>query len=404
MPRQFTHLAFILFIITALSGIWLRTFPYVTSFINYDHVLHGHSHIAILGWAFFGLYLIFLKILWPTLKQKKHAIILGYVIFFVSLIMFFAFLYEGYATYSIIMSTIHIFVEYWAIVFIFRRLKEHKELPTISKLFVKGALISLFLSTLGPFALGYLGATGLKESPLFDMSIYYFLHFQYNGFLTLFLIGLFFTILSLKNIPFLYSRAKTGFWVYFIALFPWFVSAILWADLGGFARVIAAIGSIGQFIGVILLITAFLPTMKDVKTKFTRIVQISLYITIAFLLAKSMMELGLIYPKLSELVFDTRSVIIGYLHLTLLGFISLFIITQFYMVRLTDVYHKTTLYGMFVFLAGFIINELVLFLLGLSSWTKAFSIPNASAWLLFASILLMIGICFYWVSVNRKHT
>src|SRR5690625_2567450 len=88
MPRQFTHLAFILFIITALSGIWLRTFPYVTSFINYDHVLHGHSHIAILGWAFFGLYLIFLKILWPTLKQKKHAIILGYVIFFVSLLCF----------------------------------------------------------------------------------------------------------------------------------------------------------------------------------------------------------------------------------------------------------------------------------------------------------------------------
>src|SRR5690625_2031843 len=108
MPRQFTHLAFILFIITALSGIWLRTFPYVTSFINYDHVLHGHSHIAILGWAFFGLYLIFLKILWPTLKQKKHAIILGYVIFFVSLIMFFAFLYEGYATYSIIMKVMRL--------------------------------------------------------------------------------------------------------------------------------------------------------------------------------------------------------------------------------------------------------------------------------------------------------
>src|SRR5690625_4384655 len=110
MPRQFTHLAFILFIITALSGIWLRAFPYVTSFINYDHVLHGHSHIAILGWAFFGLYLIFLKILWPTLKQKKHAIIIGYVIFFVSLIMFFSFFYYGFVSYLIIISNIHNFL------------------------------------------------------------------------------------------------------------------------------------------------------------------------------------------------------------------------------------------------------------------------------------------------------
>src|SRR5690625_5809656 len=112
MPRQFTHLAFILFIITALSGIWLRTFPYVTSFINYDHVLHGHSHIAILGWAFFGLYLIFLKILWPTLKQKKHAIILGYVIFFVFLIMFFSFLYVCYSFYFFIILSFYFFFLY----------------------------------------------------------------------------------------------------------------------------------------------------------------------------------------------------------------------------------------------------------------------------------------------------
>src|SRR5690625_5868163 len=71
-------------------------------------------------------------------------------IFTVSILMFIAFLYEGYAMYSIIMSTIHIFVEYWAIVYIYRQLKKQDHLPHVGKLFIHGSLIALFISTLAP--------------------------------------------------------------------------------------------------------------------------------------------------------------------------------------------------------------------------------------------------------------
>src|SRR5699024_32980 len=239
--------------------------------IPYTNVLHAHSHLAILGWAFLGTFIIFLSIQWDYNKRKKEAKAISVTLFITSLVMFIAFLYQGYGLVSIILSTLHIFVEYWTASFIFRHLKmgsfrsqisnlfikgsffsllllslvtffftsivmfiaflyqgyglvsiilstlhifveywtasfifRHLKMGAfrsqISNLFIKGSLVALLLSSLGPFALGYISSTGMKESAFFDMAIYFYLHFQYNGLLYLFLIGLLITILHYKKI------------------------------------------------------------------------------------------------------------------------------------------------------------------------------------------------------------
>src|SRR5690625_7102095 len=77
MPRYFVHATFFLFMVTAVSGMWMRWYPFLSNpLIAYDHVLHGHSHLAILGWAFLGVFIIFLAILWPKIENKRHAIFL----------------------------------------------------------------------------------------------------------------------------------------------------------------------------------------------------------------------------------------------------------------------------------------------------------------------------------------
>src|SRR5699024_8305307 len=93
--------------------------------------------------------------------------------------MFIAFLYQGYAVYSIIFSTLHIGIEYWMAVFIFKRLKEMNNMPTYSRLFITCALISLVISSVRPFALGGFGMAGMNDSLLFEMSIIFFLHFYF---------------------------------------------------------------------------------------------------------------------------------------------------------------------------------------------------------------------------------
>jgi len=403
MPRYFLHFTFILFLLTALSGVWLRAIPFLSlTTLPYDNILHGHSHIAILGWAFLGIFIVLLAMLWPNLQQKKQAIILTVTIFVVSVLMFFAFLYEGYAKYSIIMSTVHIFVEYWAAYFIYKQLKWQESIPSSAKLFIKGALFALILSSIGPFGLGYLGATGLRESAFFDMCIYFFLHFQYNGWLFLGLIGLFIMILAKKGIQLNKRLVNMSFWIYFVALFPWYLSAIVWANIGTFGETVAAIGNLGQWIASMLIIFVFLKTWNSIKDVFSKAILFSLSLTLLLLGFKSVMELGLIIQPLSTLVFETRSVIIGYLHLTLLGFVSIFIMTQLQMLHLIGAKKGTLFVGMILFLLGFTMNELLLFLSGLMTWVRQAYIPFANETLLIASALLLFGISFIWFSQPSK--
>jgi len=403
MPRYFIHATFFLFIVTALSGMWMRWYPFLSNpLIAYDHILHGHSHLAILGWAFLGLFVIFLAILWPQIKNKRHAMFLTLAIFIVSIMMFFAFLYEGYAMYSIIMSTIHIFVEYWAIVYIHRQLKAHDQLPKVGTLFMHGSLIALFISTLAPFGLGYLGAMGLQETDLFDRTIYVYLHFQYNGWLFLFLIGLFILIINQRGIKLQTTAFRTGFWIYLISLFPWALSAISYVELSPLLNGLATIGLIGQWIGALFILYGMGISWKPIQRRMAKVTSHTLLLTFVLLFFKSTMELGLISPFLATLVFDTRSVIIGYLHFTLLGFISLFILTQMQMIKVLDTNHKLFSYGISIFLAGWLINELYLFTMGFMSWIGGPALPFYTEGLLFASILLCIGISFIWIAYGSK--
>lgn len=399
VPKATSHITFIFLFITALTGIIMRYTLLSTnqSLIPYSFLLHGHSHIALLGWTFLGVFLIFLKLTWHELNAKNQAIWIVVSTLFITSLMFIAFLYQGYAVYSIIFSTLHIGIEYWMVVFIFKRLKEMNNMPTYSRLFIKGALISLVISSVGPFALGGFGMAGMKESPLFEMAIYFFLHFQYNGWLYLMLIGTFLIILHKKNIRFQHRLIQSSFWIYFISLFPAYVLSILWYGLGMTGKILAIFGSAGQFISIILLVTAILQKRKAIQEQFTQHIQMSLLFIFMLLIAKSVMEFGLLHDFFATLIFDTRPVIVGYLHLMLLGFISIFILTQYQITGLLDEQKNTVLYGLAIFIFGFVINELVLFISGLAGW-NGWNIPFTNELLFIASILLFIGILLIWSS------
>src|SRR5699024_3829272 len=127
-------------------------------------------------------------------------------------------------------------------------------IPKLSSLFLKGAIVSLILSTFGPFLLGILAGNGLKDSVYFDMSIYFYLHFQYNGWLYFSLIGLFIWILYNKFILMSSKTISFRFLIYIFTLVPSYLLFILWFDLGEIGENIAVIGAAGQLIAIVLLL------------------------------------------------------------------------------------------------------------------------------------------------------
>src|SRR5690625_548284 len=315
MPIIFIHFTLLFFTVTALTGVWMRATPFLQFFsFSYEHVLHAHSHLAILGWTFLGVIIILLTIIWRQLTRKRHLYVLLTILIIVTSCMFLVFLYEGYVTFSIIFSTLPIFVEYWVIFFFVSELKQNGAIPKIAKAFIYGSFIALFLSSFGPFALGFLGMAGLKDSIYFEMAIYYYLHFQYNGWLFLFLIGTFIILLTKKAIIINERIFKFVFITYFIALFPSYIASVLWAGVIPFGEVFALIGNIGQFVAMTVLVVYILKESLLLKEHFNPPIIRFIRLLFIILIMKSVMELGLSVPHLAQLVFDTRSVIIGYLH------------------------------------------------------------------------------------------
>jgi len=175
----------------------------------------------------------------------------------------------------------------------------------------------------------------------------------------------------------------------------------LWVELDVYAGIFSVIGGIGQWIGVLIILMAFYKIRVPLKNNLTKLTMFSLQFTFSLLMLKSTMELGLMVPSLADLVYDTRSVIIGYLHLTLLGFISMFILTQYQMVHILNISRMHTI-GLSIFIAGFLLNELLLFLQGLIEWVFHSEIPYYSEGLLIASIALTFGVIMISLSVRIR--
>lgn len=404
MPRSFVHLSYLFFALVAVSGVWMRAFPFApVSFVPYPHVLHAHSHFALLGWAFFGCFILFLRIYGPRVRQKRQATVAASALVGISLAMLIAFLYQGYGPISIAASTLHIFVEYWIAFIIYRTIRQNPSFSEIGARFIYGSLVALVLSSVGPYSLAYIAARGLKETAWYDMAIYFYLHFQYNGWLLLFLIGTFVLLLRRREIPLDERKLKIGFWMYLIALFPGYFHSILWAEPGPVAEGLAAAAGVAQLLAVVLLLGSFKEGWRSLQRHYPRLITAGLFLTMLVLGIKSLLELGLLVPALAERIYESRSVVIGYLHLVLLGFVSLFILLQYGMAGIWRVDRRIG-YGMIVFYGGFLLTEVLLFLQGLAEWTGAPQIPYTPEGLLLASLMLLFGIVLMWWSFARGGT
>lgn len=399
--KKYIHASFLFFLLTALSGTWMRFyFLSPNDAFNYDNVLHAHSHLALLGWIFIGAFSLFLSTYWNKLQSKKQVYAILFSLFASSLLMFIAFIYQGYGVFSIVLSTLHIFIEYWAVIYIVKQIN-HLDLTKVTRRFIGGALVALVISSIGPYILAATSMMGIKDHPIYEMAIYFYLHFQYNGWLSLFLIGMLTIYLFKSNITFNNRLLQAGFWLYFIALFPSYLLSVLWADLGNVTELLATIGSITQWISVLLILIALKDTIIPLKKRLAKLTWIMLLVSLGLFLIKSTMELGLIHPTLADMVNTTRSVIIGYLHLTLLGFISIFILTQYQMLGITTTSKYATI-SFTVFFIGFLYNEALLFFQALSEWTGLYQVPFYTESLFFAATILSTGVVLMWFTISKK--
>ncbi|RYZ62649.1 MAG: hypothetical protein EOO14_01670 [Chitinophagaceae bacterium] len=374
--------------LVAFLGFTLRSkilFP--LSFLDYRNVLSAHSHFAFAGWAGLALMTLLIYDLLPSALSGKQIYqwILG-GIEVSSLGMAFTFPFYGYNAVSIFFSTLYIVVAF-VFAFVFFKDVKRTDYPFVLKLLSISAVSSLLISFLGTLGLVYILGARSNDAILYRDSIYLFLHFQYNGFFTL---SVFTLLLNyLVNKGFGIDRLARLFSIFLsLSVLPALFLSLLWHNKVLF-YVLAAIGCVLILISLFYFLL-FFRNLQKVKVFSSGLARTFwLFAALSFAL-KMLLNVGTIFPQLGNEVYGDRPVIIGFLHLIFLGFLSFYILSTL----IEDGYFskKGKVIGLpfLVFSTGIIANEFFLMVQGLGILFKTNS--KVFPWLLWgAAILLFSG-------------
>jgi len=380
-----SSIALLYLFIAASLGIILRLFPIANINATYRYIIHTHSHVALLGWVYVALTTIIYHFGIDKNKKKKYTIIFWSTqITIIGMLLTFPFI--GYALYSIIFSTLFIICSYW---FYFFFKKNHSfDTTKISYKFISTALLFMLFSSIGPWALGIIMNTLGATSHWYKNAIYFYLHFQYNGWFIFCLIGIFFFILEKKKIEFSESKATLFYRLLTLScIFTLFLS-FLWIKPTTIIYVFAAIGAILQLISFRLFYTL----IKNLKNKLVSIFgkfnfKILQFILILFLIKISMQALSNL-PYFSKITYTYLDFVIGYLHLTFLGIVTLTILVflnNFKIILLPKIWIR-------IYLLGFITSEILIFYKGTCIWLQVNYLENYYLYLVIVSSFIPISI------------
>lgn len=387
--KTWLSIALVNLFIVALLGMMLRSkILFSIPFLDFKYTLHAHSHFAFGGWVSLALMALMIYDILPANfsgKRIYNRLLAG--IFINAAGMLVSFLIEGYAFYSILFSTVFICVSYvFAGVFI--RDIYRSGVDRIVRLLCLGSILYLVMSSVGPFTLAYLMASKSGNAVLYKDAIYTYLHLQYNGFFTLAVFALLFNDMLSKLSVTAYRSAKRFVSVLVFSVIPSLFLCYLWHYPNALFQGIAIAGSVLMLLSL-LYFASFLSRARQqyqqTKTYAGRISKLAL---IAFVLKMVFQSLTII-RGIGDVVFTNRPVIIGFLHLVLLGFISLFLLAALYQAAIFK-NNKLAVFGGYLFACSVIFNELVLMGQGLGVMLQMSSrVYPTLLWL--ASILLCTG-------------
>lgn len=347
--------------IVALLGFTLRSkILFNIPFLDFKHVLHAHSHFAFGGWVSLALFVLLSTELLQGIDTRMNQVLL--LVNINAWGMLISFLLQGYGLFSIIFSTLFIFVSYYYTWVFLKALRKADVEPVIKQTAI-WALIYMSLSSIGPYTLAYLLAVESGNVILYKDAVYTYLHLQYNGFFTLAILALLFNKIIKHSLLADKHNAKRFLTMVNATVIPSLFLCYLWHYPTTYVRIVAVTGSILLILSVIL----FLPLTKNIKAftgKETTPYRVLLALSIVALILKLTLQSLTIFPTIGDQVFNNRPVIIGFLHLVLLGFVTLYLLAHFLQLGYLG-NTKLTSVSLAIFVTGVLANELLLMTQGL---------------------------------------
>ncbi len=392
--RKWLSFAVINLLLVATAGVVMRyKIMFSLPFVQQKNLLHAHSHFAFSGWISLALCTLLLIVLGRHLSidQKKYTrlFLFSQVSSFGMLITFPI---TGYAFLSIFFSTCYIVFSYLFTYSFIKEMSRSTLRPEIIKWFKTGLWLWC-ISSLGAFALAGMMALKIQEQFLQIGSVYFFLHFQYNGWFIYAVIGLFLYAFARNG-----SNSSTLYRIITWSIVPSYFLSTLWMEVPAWVNFMAYIAAVAQ-LWAIRELWRFLPGQS--KLSGVKEVRWLIFLSIGFLILKFLFQGMSAVPYLSEYAFGLRPIVIGFLHLVFLGVISLFIFGYGLHEKLIN-RNDLVKSGIILFVTGVMLNEIILFSQGLGAMFM-YAVPYVPLSLLTVSVILMLSTGLI-IAGNRKPT
>lgn len=398
--RKDIQWAFLYFIITILLGLSLRVSYIADVFFNIRHVTHSHSHIGLLGWIYTILSSLICQYFLRETDRKPYFILFLCTQFCI-LGMLFSFPFGGYFLYSIIFSSLFIICTYWFSIFFLKRSKKYNFIrfsisksvdvendKPLSLKFVHWGIYFLILSSIGIWLLPVAIVKAGKGSDWYNSALYFFLHFQYNGWFLAVLFGLLVGEIEHKSL--LNSKRLKG------ALYNFVIGTIGSVTLSwvGFFNepILYIIGNISGFLLLASIFELYRAYMQLEKPAF--LMQMFLLLC---MLKTIFMFLGS-FPWIAEVVLPNREFVISYLHFTFLGVIG-FGVLHFLEKNL---HIHFPYWSLSLYTTAFVGSEILIAYKGIAILCELFVPDNYYLLLVVFSSLFFIAVGYWCYIIFRK--
>ena len=373
------------FLVAALFGLALRGFGVFDLPGAYRYLVHTHSHIALLGWVYLALTTLisqaFLQGSHPSAPYRRLFLFTQLTL--VGMLLSFPF--QGYAFWSILFSTLFLLASYGYFAFFLSNTRtELRKTPGFR--LVRASLFYMVLSSLGPWALGAIMSTLGPESAWYRMAIYFYLHFQYNGWMVLALAGLGMHLASTRGVRIAPREFETGFWMLQGGVVLTFALSALWMQPPGVVYAIGGLGALLQLAGFAFLGNSVWAGLRLGYNGWGP--KRLLGFVLVLLGIKLLLQALSAVPGVASLIAGNIDFIIGYLHLVFLGILT----PALFLLGKSNGFIRLPVGGTGMFLLGFVLSELLIFARGSQGWL-GFSAPlDFSLWIFCASLLMALGV------------
>lgn len=382
--------SFFNFFIASLMGLILRgAFIWELDWMDYRNMMHGHSHVAMLGWVYLVLYILIGHFFLPEKVWAKP--IYTWLFWFTQttvLGMMISFPIQGYGAVSITFSTLHILASYLFCYLIWRDQKIKNSQIT---LLLKTSLVLLVISTLGVWSLGPIAVLGGRGSTFYQLAIQFYLHFQFHGWFTFSVLALVFSALSQNSA---FNRL-----IFNRFYFPLLASVILtyglvleWGLGGSISLLFNGLGLVLQLAALVFFFKLKKKNSPYIFQNVSRVSRTFFGFGLLSWVFKIIVQTVVLVPSLAVVSFTIRSLMIGFIHLTMLGFVSGLLFALIFGIGAVTEKVMIIQAGKYLFIAGFVLSELLLFVQGLFYWLEWGQVPAFYELIFGTSALLPLSI------------